>query len=155
MSYLDNCTDLWYLMKDFFHDNKCCNGLIKHDTNYYQFQKNKTIFCVRRIRDNFYKLRVIRRYKKEQDTRRRINNIYIPQSLAGTINGAPILAVNPRNKKPDKQTKYYYAGNAEIDHPLSRKRTTHVIERHPHALRYIIATSHRLFRPPCTRYPKK
>lgn len=69
MSYLENCTDLWYLMSDFFYDNKCCNGLIKDDPNYYQFQKNKTIFSVRRIRDNFYKLKVIRRYKKkEQDT---------------------------------------------------------------------------------------
>ena len=60
MSVLDNCTDLWYLMSDFFYKYKCCNGYIDpKDDDFYSFMKRGYMFGVRRIDQNHYKLRVL------------------------------------------------------------------------------------------------
>lgn len=60
MGVLDNCTDLWYLMSDFFHKHKCCNGCIDpNDDDFYSFMKRGYIFGVRRIDKNNFKLRVL------------------------------------------------------------------------------------------------
>jgi len=75
MGILENCTDLWYLMSDFFHKHKCCNGFIDpKDDDFYSFMKRGYIFGVRRINQNSYKLRVLHINKN-------IDNRYILKSL--------------------------------------------------------------------------
>ena len=60
MGILDNCTDLWYLMSDFFHNNKCNTGFIDpKDNDFYSFKKKDYIFGIRRINKTNYKLRVL------------------------------------------------------------------------------------------------
>lgn len=52
--------DMWYLMSDFFHNNKCHTGFIDpKDPDLYAFKKNNYIFRIRRINDHDYRLRVI------------------------------------------------------------------------------------------------
>ncbi len=64
MVILDNCTDLWYLMIDFFHKHKCCNGFIDpKDPDLYAFMKNNYLFRIRRINNHDYRLRVIKQVK--------------------------------------------------------------------------------------------
>lgn len=64
MRVLDNCTDLWYLMSDFFYKHKCTNGYIDFkDPNLYAFKKNKYLFKIRRINNHDYRLRVIKQVK--------------------------------------------------------------------------------------------
>lgn len=66
MGILDNCTDLWYLMSDFFYKYKCTCGLSDpKDPNYYQFKKGKYKFCIRRINNHDYRLRIIKQVKYE------------------------------------------------------------------------------------------
>lgn len=39
---LENCTDLWYLLSDFFYKHKCCNGCIDPtDDDFYSFKKKR------------------------------------------------------------------------------------------------------------------
>lgn len=60
MEILDNCTDLWYLMSDFFYKHKCTNGYIDSATpDYYAFKKNKFIIRIWRINDKKYKMTIL------------------------------------------------------------------------------------------------
>ena len=55
---------LWYLMSDFFYRYKCTCGLSDpKDPNYYQFKKNKYKFCIRRLNNHDFRLRVIEQVK--------------------------------------------------------------------------------------------
>ena len=55
---------LWYLMSNFFYQYKCTCGLSDpKDPNYYQFKKGKYKFCIRRLNDNDYRIRVIKQVK--------------------------------------------------------------------------------------------
>lgn len=64
MGILENCTDLWYLMSDFFYKYKCTNGYIDpKDPNYYSFKKGKYKFCIRRINDHDFRIKVIKQTK--------------------------------------------------------------------------------------------
>ena len=75
MGVLNNCTDLWYLMSDFFYKHKCCNGFIDpNDDDFYSFMKRGYMFGVRRINQNSYKLRVLHISKD-------VDNIYVLKSL--------------------------------------------------------------------------
>lgn len=75
MGVLNNCTDLWYLMSDFFYKHKFCNGFIDpNDDDFYSFMKRGYMFGVRRINQNSYKLRVLHISKN-------IDNIYVLKSL--------------------------------------------------------------------------
>lgn len=59
MGILDNCTDLWYLMSDFFYKHKCTNGFIDpNDRNYYSFRKKGYLFMIRRLNNHNYELRI-------------------------------------------------------------------------------------------------
>lgn len=64
MEVLDNCTDLWYLMSDFFYKYKCCNGRIDFkDPDFYAFKKKNYLFRIRRINNHDYRLKVIKLVK--------------------------------------------------------------------------------------------
>ncbi len=64
MGILDNCADMWYLMSDFFYKHKCTNGYIDpQDKNYYSFKKGQYKFCIRRINNHDYRLRIIKQVK--------------------------------------------------------------------------------------------
>lgn len=55
---LENCTDLWYLLSDFFYKHKCCNGCIDPtDDDFYSFKKRDYIYGVRRYSDNNFTIK--------------------------------------------------------------------------------------------------
>lgn len=55
---LENCTDLWYLLSDFFYKHKCSNGCIDPtDDDFYSFKKRDCIYGVRRYSDNNFTIK--------------------------------------------------------------------------------------------------
>lgn len=64
MGILNNCTDLWYLMSDFFYKYKCTNGFIDpNDKDYYSFRKNGYLFIIKRLNNHNYEVRIIKSLK--------------------------------------------------------------------------------------------
>lgn len=86
---LDNCTDLWYLLSNFFYKHKCCNGYIDpKDPNFHSFKKKDCLYGIRRINDHNFKIKQQNLKNNNEIIIENINSLQeLEKKLEGLING--------------------------------------------------------------------